>query len=494
MTTIPDPFARAADILDPPPPRPELVSPVAFAEARSRGQWHRARHLELIEQAVLHTIATAGRLIISVSVRHGKSLFLSRWVPAWYVGTHPEKRVLLWCHEADLAASHGRAARDILREYGPDVFRVQVSRRSEAASRWDLETPHQGGMLTVGVGGSPLGRGGDLCIGDDVLKNYERAMSPLERARVHEHYTGTIVSRIEPGGAVVIIEARWHEDDLSGFLQREAPDEWDVLRMPAICDDPDDPLGREIGEPLWPERFPLDELERRHRETSLALGEVVWLAQYQQRPTALEGGMFPERRWAFMPAAELPDGLRWVRAWDLAATEDAGDWTVGVRMARLPDGRFVIDDVVRGQWDSRRVRAEMTAAANRDPLGTHIEIPQDPGQAGKAQAQQMVAMFAGRSVTARPQSGSKEVRATGYAAQQQAGNVALVVGDWNGAWVAEHRGFPRGAHDDQVDTGATAFNAIAGVPEGPAKGSSAANRRTQRGSALAKRSGRRIVA
>ena len=177
--------------------------------------------------------------------------------------------------------------------------------------------------------------------------------------------------------------------------------------------------------------------------------------------------MFPERKWRFMAAYEVPDGLAWVRGWDLAASEGGGDWTVGARMARLPDGRFLIDDVVRGQWEGHRWRQEMQTAAARDPDGTGIELPQDPGQAGKDQAQQLVALLAGYNVSAKPQTGSKEVRAAGYAAQQQAGNLVLVEGGWNGAFVAEHTSFPTGSHDDQVDAGATAFNALVGGPGEP---------------------------
>jgi len=246
--------ARLADLLDPPAPPPETASPAAFAEAHSRGQWRRARHLDLVEQACMETIATGGRLILSVSVRHGKSEFASKWLPAWYLGTHPDSRVILAGHEADFAASWGRAARDILTEYG-DRFGVAVSNASAAAARWDLATPHRGGMLTVGVGGSPIGRGADLMIVDDPIKSYADAMSPLIRRRVQEWWTGTMASRLEPGAAVILIMARWHEDDLAGFLLREEPGEWRVLRLPAVADDVDDPLGREMGAPLWPERF-----------------------------------------------------------------------------------------------------------------------------------------------------------------------------------------------------------------------------------------------
>lgn len=461
--TAPSWALAAADAFDPPPPAPEIASPVAFAEAHSRGQYQRYRHVELIEQALLETVESGGRLILSASVRHSKSQTASLWFPAWYLGTYPDNRVILAGHEADFAARWGRGARDILTEYG-HLFGVKVSRRSEAANRWDLDRPHHGGMLTVGVGGSPIGRGADLMVIDDPCKSYEDAMSPLKRQRLIEWFSGTMASRIEPGGAVVLIMARWHENDLAGFLLRESPDQWRELRLPAVCDDPDnDPMGRAVGEPLWPERWPADALDERHREVSLSLGETVWLAQYQQRPMPPGGGMFPEKKWRFIGAHEVPEGLAWVRAWDLAATKDAGDWTVGARMARLPDGRFLIDDVVRGQWDSYRVRDEIQAAARRDPPRTVTHLPQDPGQAGKDQAQQLVALLAGHNVKTAPVTGSKDVRATGYAAQQQAGNVVLVEAPWNGAWVAEHAGFPRGTHDDQVDTGATAFNVLAGT-------------------------------
>jgi predicted phage terminase large subunit-like protein len=455
-------LTQAADLLDPPPPPPELTGPVNYAVARSRGQYLDYRHVRVMEEAILDTIATGGRLILSVSVRHSKSQTASKWTPAWFLGRNPDKRVILAGHEHDFASTWGRAARDILTEHGPADFRVQVSPKSEAANRWDIKG-HEGGMLTVGVGGSPIGRGADLLIVDDPIKSYQDAMSPLVRKRVQDWWTGTMASRIEPGGAAIIIMARWHEDDLAGFLLREDGDNWRELRLPALCDDPAvDPMGRALGEPLWPERWPAEALKQRERDVSLSLGAAVWLAQYQQRPQPPGGGMFPEAKWRFIPRSELPDELRWVRAWDLAASKDTGDYTAGCRMARLADGRFVVDDVVRGQWEGHDVRRQLVAASERDPRRVEIELPQDPGQAGKDQGQQLVSLLAGRTVKARPQTGSKEVRATGYAAQQQAGNVLLVEARWNGAWVAEHAAFPRGAHDDQVDAGATAFNALAG--------------------------------
>lgn len=434
------------------------ASPSAFATAHSRGLWRPARHLDVIERAVLQVIATGGRLILSVAVRHGKSDYVSRWLTAWFLGRYPDKRVILAAHSADFAAGHGRFAREVLTEHGPDTFGVSVSKTSSAANRWDIEH-RAGGMLTVGVGGSPIGRGADLMIVDDPFANFEDAMSPRIREKVQEWWTGTMVSRIEPGGAVIIICARWHEDDLPGFLLREDPDNWTELRLPAICDDPDnDPLGRAEGDPLWPEKYPLRTLEERHREVSLSLGEQVWAAQYQQTPRSLSGGMFPDDRWVKLDSLPCPiNQVRWVRGWDLAATEDDGDYTVGVLLGLMPDERLVVADVQRGRWGSDEVRTAMLTCAATDPAGTGIEIPQDPGQAGKDQALQLVRLLRGHPVMVRPVSGSKELRAAGLSAQQRARNVCLLPGDWEGRFVAELREFPRGRFDDQVDAAASAF-------------------------------------
>lgn len=458
----------AADAFDPPPPPDHLAGPVNYAIHRSRGQFTDARHIRVMEEAILRTIATGGRLIIAASVRHAKSWTGSLWLPPWYLGTHPDARVILAGHEADFAARWGRAGRDILTEFGQEDFGIEVAKRSDAANRWDIEK-RLGGMLTVGVGGSPIGRGADLMIVDDPIKSYADAMSPLKRERVVEWWTGTMASRVEPGGAVILLMARWHEDDLAGWLKANQGDRWEVLRLPALCDEPEtDPLGRGLGVPLWPERWPAEALEERREEVTGKLGEVVWLAQYQGRPSPPAGGMFPERGWRFISAAEWADlapSATLCRAWDLAASKDEGDYTVGALVGRLPDDRTVIVDVVRGQWESAEVQAQLRRAAEADGWGTDIRLPQDPGQAGKAQAQQLVAMLSGHNVTALPPSGPKEVRATGLAAQQQQGNVLLVEGAWNGPFVAECAGFPRGVHDDQVDAAADGFNHLAGWSE-----------------------------
>lgn len=459
--------------LYPDPPPPHKVSPVAFGEAIYEPHiWKGYKHIRVMEQAILDAINTpgGGRLIIAVSVRHGKSMLTSRIFPAWFMGMNPDKRCVLVGHEADFASRHGGAVRDILTEHGPEYFGVQVSQRSKASNRWDIEG-REGGMLTLGIGGSPIGRGGDLVIVDDPYKSYEEAMMPRVRERVFEFVAGTLTSRIAPNGTLIIVCARWHVEDIIGQLQEAEPDVWTVLRMPAICDDPTtDPIGRQLGDPLWPEIWPVSQLEQRKRAVSLIDGTAVWDAQYQQVPSGVDGDMFKRDKWNYV--ATIPECNQWCRSWDLAATKDGGDFTVGALYGRyggrrVEDQRFAIADIVRGRWDADEVRRQMVACAKKDPRGTMIEIPQDPGQAGKAQIKDLIALLAGYGGRVRGilQSGKKEVRANGLSNHQLAGNISIPDSPsytWVGPLIQEADGFPNSAHDDQIDALAGAHNRLAG--------------------------------
>lgn len=206
--------------------------------------------------------------------RHGKSEMASRYTPAWYLGRYPNRRVILASYEADYAASWGRKARDLLEEHGSSLFGVCVRQDSHAANRWDL-ADHNGGMTTAGVGGAITGRGADLLIIDDPVKSVEEAESETYRARTWDWWRGVALTRLEPGGSVILVMTRWHEDDLAGRILQEDSANWRVLSLPAIAsDDLDDPLDREPGEPLWPERYDADALARRRQEMGSRLFEA----------------------------------------------------------------------------------------------------------------------------------------------------------------------------------------------------------------------------
>jgi predicted phage terminase large subunit-like protein len=276
-------------------------TPALFARHASRNlryAWIMAAHLSLIDAAVIQTIR-AGQsgvgpnvLIIEAPPRHGKSELICRYLPAWYLGTFPENRCLLCMNTADLAATYGRKARDVMTEHGPAVFGMHVRGDSRAVNHWDL-ADHEGGMLTAGAGTAIQGRGGHLIIIDDPIKGHEQAGSESEREKQWTWYQGDVHPRLEPGGCVVIVSTRWHEEDVSGRLIRNSKiDSLNPvrrLRLPAIAE-ADDALGRQPGEPLWPHRFPLAQLEKTRAEMS----PWIWNALYQQKPGRHEGAMFPD--------------------------------------------------------------------------------------------------------------------------------------------------------------------------------------------------------
>lgn len=461
-----------ADLLDPVDRRAlhaKLVDlarrdPAVWCELSTRGRWQPARHAVVMLDEVRRQCEAGGRTILSVSVRHSKTETIARGFGSWWIGAHPDERIIHGTAEADLAEANSRAVRDRLTEWGPTVFGVEVDQGSHAMRRWDL-AGREGGMTAVGRGGAPEGRGGHILV-DDPYRNFADAMSPTVRKMVREWWTNSLRPRMEPGAWAIVICSRWHTEDLSGWLLDEFGEEWTEIRMPAIAEGPDDVMGRAPGEALWPERWPVHELERARRELVMEEGEIGWSARYQQRPLDLSSTMFPIDSWVW-PEPEVVGRLRVVarvRGWDLAATDAGGDWTVGVRVARLDDGRFLVEDVVRVQQGPDGVRATLQATAERDRReapGCRWALPQDPGQAGKDQAQQLVRLLAPIPVDVKPVTGAKEVRAAGWSSQQRAGNVLVASSPEAKRMVAVHATFPGGSHDDDVDAASEAFNALA---------------------------------
>jgi predicted phage terminase large subunit-like protein len=229
-------------------------------------------------------------VIVSMGPQHGKSELFSKYLPAWCLGTFPDRRVILTSYEADFACGWGRKARDLLEQHG-SLFGVRVSKRSKAVNRWDIEG-HDGGMTTVGVGGPITGKGANLLIIDDPIKNDEEARSPQIRQKQWDWWQSTASTRMRHGGLVIVIQTRWHRDDLSGRLIREAKEtgqKWWTVKLPALAEE-NDPLGRKPGEALWPDVYSAERLE----QVKASHTTYYWRALYQQDPIA-EGGLeWPE--------------------------------------------------------------------------------------------------------------------------------------------------------------------------------------------------------
>jgi predicted phage terminase large subunit-like protein len=279
------------------------ASPAGLAYVASRGRWTPARHLVAIaDRLCAIERGEIDRLMIFQPPRSGKSMLTSEFTPSWYLGLHPDRRVILCSYGAHLASNWGRKSRDVLEAYGPTFFDATVARTSKAADHWNLEG-EPGGMNTAGVGGPITGFGADLLIIDDPLKDAEEAGSEVIRAKQIDWWQAVARTRLMAGGAVVLMQTRWHEQDLAGWLledMRHGGDQWEVLSLPAIAEE-DDQLGRSEGEPLWPAKFPLADLER----TKRALGGYYWAALYQQRPVPAGGAIF--KRHDFRHFTEDPE-------------------------------------------------------------------------------------------------------------------------------------------------------------------------------------------
>lgn len=340
------------------------------------------------------------------------------------------------------------------------MFGVKVAKDSSAAQRWDIEG-RDGGMQTAGVGGPFTGKGAHLLIIDDPVKGYEEAASETWRNKTWEWWLQNAYTRLEPGGAAIVIATRWHEDDLIGRIIADMEgggEEWRNVCFPAIAEEGDE-LGRVKGEPLWSGRYDAAALER----IKTTLGSHRFSALYQQRPTPAEGGLF-KRDWLKIVEA-APAGMKtFVRAWDKAASENEGDYTAGVLMGEN-EGKFYVLDMVRGQWSAgkRDDNIDNMASVDDSTYGPNVQIwfEQEPGSGGKQSAEISISRLRGYRAHAEPSTGAKEIRAEPLAVQCEAGNVFILKADWNKVLIDELLVFPNGAHDDVVDAAGLAFRKLA---------------------------------
>ena len=406
-------------------------------------------HLDAVERGEID------RLAIHMPPRHSKSETTTIRYPVYALSRRPDQNVLLTGYNERFARRLGRKARTIAQG------RLSLAPDKQAADEW--ATTAGGVMMTRGVGSPPTGTGFSRIVIDDPIRRREDADSEVYREKVWDWYTDDLYTRLEPGGAIVLVMTLWHEDDIGARAVASEPGRWTVLKLPAIAENsPDRPdaLGRPEGAALWPERYDVAALERIRAVMAQNEGERSWQALFQQNPTAREGSFFKVGQIAIEPAAPaiLSDQCR---AWDMAATEGGGDYTVGALVARAPDGIFWILDIRRGRWATDTRNKEILQAAAMDGTKVRIHGPQDPGSAGKDAAAAFARMLAGYSVKTEPVSGAKVTRADPFSAQVNAGNVRMIKADWNKAVIEELRSFPLGAHDDCVDALSDAFTELA---------------------------------
>jgi predicted phage terminase large subunit-like protein len=330
-------------LMNHPTPRERAMeTPADFATMASQGKWQMAKHLEYLNQAVMDTIATGGKLLVSMPPRHGKSEFLSKYLPVWYLGKFPDNRVMLITYGEKFAQKYGRMTRNLMRQFS-EILGVGVSSDSASSSRWNVRG-HDGGMQATGVGGQITGEGAHLLLVDDLIKNSEEAASETYREKTWDLFQSTISTRMAPKASIIVTMTRWHNDDVMGrILGQDSGDNWKYFCFPAIAEE-EDQLGRQPGEALWPEMFPLSSLQK-IRDQNLSL--YFWNSLYQQRPSKHESVEWPETYF---------DGYDfWFDQWPtkvdtvvMALDPSKGkskrsDYSAIVALARTPNGHLWVD-------------------------------------------------------------------------------------------------------------------------------------------------------
>lgn len=397
------------------------------------------------------------RALISMPPRGGKSELCSRRFPPWFVGRDPYRQVILATYSQEFADDFGRKSREIIDmpQYRQIFPNVSLRKGSRAADRMELE---QGGMLAfVGAGGAVTGRGADLLLIDDPLKNREEAESLTTRNKIWDWFTSTAYTRLMPGGRIVIIMTRWHEDDIVGrimnpaYVPKDEANKWYVLNLPAIYDE-----GTDQERALWPERYPLEVL----KSTRAFIGARDWSALYQGNPTPPEGSYFKRDMIHTYTPEQMPNKFRSYLAGDLALgtkkqhdSSCVGDW-----MLDENDTLFLSPGIY---WDKKPADESVEKIIDMMEFrkGTLMDTFWERGQIEKAVGpflkKRMLERGCYTSVNALPVVGDKGIRATAIRGRMAMGKVRFPA--WAPWWpraldqLLKFTGSGDDAEDDFVD-------------------------------------------
>ena len=397
------------------------------------------------------------RLMIFMPPRHGKSLITSSIFPAWLLGRHPDYHVIFTSYGQELSDGFGRRVRNfIVAPVHQAIFpNCKLSEDSTAAHRFN--TTAGGAYFAVGRGGPITGRGANLLLIDDPIKDREEADSETIRKALHEWYASVAYTRLMPGGAIIIIQTRWHEDDLAGWLLREhANENWDVLRLPAIAEQ--DERFRKEGEPLWPEQFPLPELERKRA----AIGGRAWASLYQQRPAAADGVIFKRDWWQFFSLRPTVTFDQIVQSWDTAFKKGTeNDFSVCTTWGVAADGYYLLH-VWRERVEFPELKRVLASLAEQwKPNAILVEDK----ASGQSLIQELKLSTTLPLIPVKADS-DKQTRAQAVTPLMEAGKVFLPQSaPWVSDFVEEITSFPNGAHDDVVDATTQALNYLRVKPE-----------------------------
>jgi predicted phage terminase large subunit-like protein len=432
-----------------------------------RSNWHVRKLCRVLEQV---TRGELKRLIINVPPGTMKSLLVSVFWPAWEWASQPGLRYLTASYGPNLTIRDNLRCKTIVSSpWFQKHFKLEFKGDQNAKERFD--TTAGGWRIATSVGGVGTGEHPDRTIIDDPITALQ-ARSDAERSKANRWFDETISMRGAARDAVIIvIMQRLHMQDLTGHLLAKPGERWFHIKIPMRYEpyrektesdegnipDPDDPRSTP-GELLWPDLFP----EHVVRTIEIDLNIYGTAGQLQQRPTPEGGGLFKREWFKFVDVA--PKIARRARGWDTAATEatgvvNDGDWTASTKIAEADD-LFYIEDVTHDQLSPAGVDALMLQTARADGIGCVQRELKEPAASGKTVIEARTKLLKGYDHAGVQVSHDKVTMAKPLRAQTEAGNVYLVRGPWNEAFIRECTNFPVGEHDDQVDSASCAFNAV----------------------------------
>lgn len=447
------------------------LTPATVATKLTKGAWIAAPWLRYCSTRIAAGIARGGaRIIISAPPRHGKTELVAKWTPVWFLENFPQKNVILTGYGAELSEQSGRWVRDKIREYGNEDHILNARIRQDVSKVSAFLTESDGYMFSVGLGGAITGRGAHVLLIDDYIKEIKEALSPTHRDYIWNWFVTTAMTRLEPNASVIIIATRWHSDDLIGRILKQFPGRWENICLPAFAED-NDIIGRAKGEVLFEQRYDHNAIS----EQQEVLGSIFFHALYQQGPVD-EILKFTDPEWLKVAIELDSDDYKWARIWDIAATEDGGDYSCGTLSGySKKTAKHVIANIIRKQVSIGDVEDLVRRTAVADGLDTVVGIEQEPGASGKALVTHYQnTVLPEYKVVPIPAVKSKLIRAQPFLAAAEAGKVFMLDETiapsveeaksprWHEVFKNEFRDFPAGENDDQVDTAAAGFAFLSG--------------------------------
>lgn len=379
--------------------------------------------------------------------QHGKSQCVTETLPSYYLGKFPNRRVVEVSYGDDLAQRFGRRNKEKIIEFGKDLFGIELSKSSDTA--FEI-AEHKGSMISKGIMAGLTGNPADLIIIDDPIKNRQEAESEVYRERIWSEFLDSIYTRLSAKGVIIIIQTRWHEDDLAGRVLKNLSSKCLEINIPLEAE-ANDILGRNIGDALFPEIGKDNDWLKDFKSVyTTAEGSRSWNALMQGRPTAQEGNMLKRHWWKYYSV--LPREFdEMLQSWDLNFKEsDTTDFVVGQVWGRIGADKYLIDQV-RGRMD---FVATLAAIRNMSAKWPKARLKLVEEKANGAAVISMLRHEIGGIVPVIPKE-SKIARVSAVSPDIEAGNVYLPSPDicnWIGQYIEEASAFPAGTNDDQVDS------------------------------------------